>query len=266
MKVNDFDYELPEELIAQTPSEKRDGCRLMVIHRDSGLIEHRQFSDILEYLEPGDCLVMNDSKVIPARLFGVRESTGAHIEFLLSKRIEGDRWETLVRPGRRVRAGDTIVFGDGELKARVLSNSEGGTRIVEFEYEGIFMEILERLGSMPLPPYIQRSAEEEDKDRYQTVYAREEGSVAAPTAGLHFTEELLEKARAKGVRTAFVTLHVGIGTFRPVKAERVEDHHMHFEEYTVSEEAAETVNRTKAEGGRIICVGTTSCRTVESAA
>ncbi|MBQ4371776.1 MAG: tRNA preQ1(34) S-adenosylmethionine ribosyltransferase-isomerase QueA [Firmicutes bacterium] len=266
MKVNDFDYELPEELIAQTPSEKRDGCRLMVIHRDSGLIEHRQFSDILEYLEPGDCLVMNDSKVIPARLFGVRESTGAHIEFLLSKRIEGDRWETLVRPGRRVRAGDTIVFGDGELKARVLSNSEGGTRIVEFEYEGIFMEILERLGSMPLPPYIQRSAEEEDKDRYQTVYAREEGSVAAPTAGLHFTEELLEKARAKGVRTAFVTLHVGIGTFRPVKAERVEDHHMHFEEYTVSGEAAETVNRTKAEGGRIICVGTTSCRTVESAA
>ena len=266
MKVNDFDYELPEELIAQTPSEKRDGCRLMVIHRDSGLIEHRQFSDILEYLEPGDCLVMNDSKVIPARLFGVRESTGAHIEFLLSKRIEGDRWETLVRPGRRVRAGDTIVFGDGELKARVLSNSEGGTRIVEFEYEGIFMEILERLGSMPLPPYIQRSAEEEDKDRYQTVYAREEGSVAAPTAGLHFTQELLEKARAKGVRTAFVTLHVGIGTFRPVKAERVEDHHMHFEEYTVSGEAAETVNRTKAEGGRIICVGTTSCRTVESAA
>jgi S-adenosylmethionine:tRNA ribosyltransferase-isomerase len=266
MKVNDFDYELPEELIAQTPSEKRDGCRLMVIHRDSGLIEHRQFSDILEYLEPGDCLVMNDSKVIPARLFGVRESTGARIEFLLSKRVEGDRWETLVRPGRRVRAGDTIVFGDGELKARVLSNSEGGTRIVEFEYEGIFMEILERLGSMPLPPYIQRSAEEEDKDRYQTVYAREEGSVAAPTAGLHFTEELLEKARAKGVRTAFVTLHVGIGTFRPVKAERVEDHHMHFEEYTVSEEAAETVNRTKAEGGRIICVGTTSCRTVESAA
>ncbi|MBQ1906834.1 MAG: tRNA preQ1(34) S-adenosylmethionine ribosyltransferase-isomerase QueA [Firmicutes bacterium] len=266
MKVNDFDYELPEELIAQTPSEKRDGCRLMVIHRDSGLIEHRQFSDILEYLEPGDCLVMNDSKVIPARLFGVRESTGAHIEFLLSKRIEGDRWETLVRPGRRVRAGDTIVFGDGELKARVLSNSEGGTRIVEFEYEGIFMEILERLGSMPLPPYIQRSAEEEDKDRYQTVYAREEGSVAAPTAGLHFTEELLEKARAKGVRTAFVTLHVGIGTFRPVKAERVEDHHMHFEEYTVSVETAETVNRTKAEGGRIICVGTTSCRTVESAA
>ncbi len=266
MKVNDFDYELPEELIAQTPSEKRDGCRLMVIHRDSGLIEHRQFSDILEYLEPGDCLVMNDSKVIPARLFGVRESTGARIEFLLSKRVEGDRWETLVRPGRRVRAGDTIVFGDGELKARVLSNSEGGTRIVEFEYEGIFMEILERLGSMPLPPYIQRSAEEEDKDRYQTVYAREEGSVAAPTAGLHFTEDLLEKARVRGVRTAFVTLHVGIGTFRPVKAERVEDHHMHFEEYTVSEEAAETVNRTKAEGGRIICVGTTSCRTVESAA
>ncbi len=266
MKVNDFDYELPEELIAQTPSEKRDGCRLMVIHRDSGLIEHRQFSDILEYLKPGDCLVMNDSKVIPARLFGVRESTGARIEFLLSKRVEGDRWETLVRPGRRVRAGDTIVFGDGELKARVLSNSEGGTRIVEFEYEGIFMEILERLGSMPLPPYIQRSAEDEDKDRYQTVYAREEGSVAAPTAGLHFTEDLLEKARAKGVRTAFVTLHVGIGTFRPVKAERVEDHHMHFEEYTVSEEAAETVNRTRAEGGRIICVGTTSCRTVESAA
>ncbi|MBQ4505790.1 MAG: tRNA preQ1(34) S-adenosylmethionine ribosyltransferase-isomerase QueA [Firmicutes bacterium] len=266
MNVNDFDYELPQELIAQKPSDKRDGCRLMVIHRDSGMIEHRMFSDILEYLEPGDSLVMNDSKVIPARLFGTREKTGARIEFLLSKRVEGDRWETLVRPGRRVRTGDVIVFGEnGELRAKVLSSSEGGTRIVEFEYEGIFMELLEKIGSMPLPPYIERSAGEEDRDRYQTVYAREEGSVAAPTAGLHFTEELLDAARAKGVKTAFVTLHVGIGTFRPVKVERVEDHHMHFEEYSVSEEAAELINSTKAAGGRIICVGTTSCRTIESA-
>ncbi len=266
MNVSDFDYELPLELIAQQPSETRDGCRLLVIHRDTGLLEHKHFYDVLDYLEPGDCLVFNDSKVIPARLFGTREKTGAHIEFLLSKRVEGDKWETLVRPGRRVRPGDTIVFGEeGELKAHVLSNSEGGTRIVEFEYDGIFMEILEKLGSMPLPPYIERAADESDKDRYQNVYAKIEGSVAAPTAGLHFTPELIEKAREKGVKTAFVTLHVGIGTFRPVKVDRVEDHHMHFEEYTVSEEAARTVNETKAAGGRIICVGTTSCRTVESA-
>ncbi len=265
MNVSDFDYELPLELIAQQPSETRDGCRLLVVHRDTGLLEHRHFYDVLDYLNPGDCLVFNDSRVIPARLFGVREKTGAHIEFLLSRRLEGDRWETLVRPGRRVRPGDTIVFGDGELKAHVLSNSDGGTRIVEFEYDGIFMEILEKIGSMPLPPYIERAADESDKDRYQNVYARIEGSVAAPTAGLHFTPELIEKAREKGIKTAFVTLHVGIGTFRPVKVERVEDHHMHFEEYTVSPEAAEIINDTKKAGGRIICVGTTSCRTVESA-
>ncbi len=266
MNVSDFDYELPLELIAQQPSETRDGCRLLVIHRDTGLLEHKHFYDVLDYLNPGDCLVFNDSKVIPARLFGTREKTGAHIEFLLSKRVEGDKWETLVRPGRRVRPGDTIVFGEeGELKAHVLSNSDGGTRIVEFEYDGIFMEILEKLGSMPLPPYIERAADESDKDRYQNVYAKIEGSVAAPTAGLHFTPELIEKAREKGIKTAFVTLHVGIGTFRPVKVDRVEDHHMHFEEYTVSEEAARIVNETKAAGGRIICVGTTSCRTVESA-
>ena len=266
MKKSDFYFDLPEELIAQEPSQKRDHSRLLLIGKHSGRLDHKHFYDVLDYINPGDCLVFNDSKVIPARLFGLREKTGAHIEFLLSKRVEGDKWETLVRPGRRVRPGDTIVFGEnGELKAHVLTNSEGGTRIVEFEYDGIFMEILEKLGSMPLPPYIERAAEESDKDRYQNVYAREEGSVAAPTAGLHFTPELIEKARAKGIKTAFVTLHVGIGTFRPVKVDRVEDHHMHFEEYTVSEEAADIINSTKAAGGRIICVGTTSCRTVESA-
>ncbi len=264
MNVNDFDYELPKELIAQKPSEKRDACRLLVVHRDTGAVEHRRFSDILEYLRPGDCLVMNDSKVIPARIYGVKAGTGANIEFLLSKRLDGDLWETLVRPGRRVHTGDEIVFGDGKLRAFVEGYGEEGTRHVRFRYDGVFLEILEELGSMPLPPYIEREAGEDDRDRYQTVYARNDGSVAAPTAGLHWTPELLDRARAMGVKTAFVTLHVGIGTFRPVKAERVEDHHMHFEEYTVTQEAAETVNSARAGGGRIIAVGTTACRTMES--
>ncbi len=267
MNVSDFDYKLPQELIAQQPAEKRDASRLLVVHRSSGELEHRHFSDILEYLKPGDCLVLNDSKVIPARLYGVKESTGAHIEFLLSKRIEGNDWETLVRPGKRLRPGDTVVFGEnGELRAEIISNSDDGTRIARFSCEGNFMETLEKLGSMPLPPYIERESGEADRERYQTVYAKNEGSVACPTAGLHFTPELLDKARGMGVNTAFLTLHVGIGTFRPVKAEKIEDHHMHIEEYTVSEECAALMNETKARGGRIISVGTTACRTMESAA
>lgn len=265
MNVSDFDYELPEELIAQHPSEKRDESRLLVVNRTTGEIRHEHFYDIEKYLKPTDCLVLNDSKVLPARLFGVKEGTGAKIEFLLTKRIDGDVWETMVRPGRRLKDGDRVRFAD-DFSAQVIEKSEGGTRIVRFEYEGIFMERLEEIGSMPLPPYIERPAEAEDKDRYQTVYAHEEGSVAAPTAGLHFTDELLERIRAKGVKTAYVTLHVGIGTFRPVKAERVEDHEMHFEEYEISEESARIINETKAAGGRIIAVGTTSTRTCESAA
>lgn len=281
MNVSDFDYNLPEELIAQVPSAKRDECRLMVIHMGNGEIEHRKFFDILEYLKPGDCLVLNNSKVLPARLFGVKEGTGAKVEFLLSKRMpgEGDRWETLVKPGKRLKVGDSVVFSgigpdgteshypDGKLlRAEVVGYSDDGTRIVDFKYDGIFMERLEEIGQMPLPPYIARANNSEDKDRYQTVYSKIEGSVAAPTAGLHFTKELLAKAEEKGVRLAYVTLHVGIGTFRPVKAEKVEDHHMHFEEYFIDEEAAKTINDTMAAGGRIISVGTTSTRTVESAA
>ncbi|MCR4804702.1 MAG: tRNA preQ1(34) S-adenosylmethionine ribosyltransferase-isomerase QueA [Clostridia bacterium] len=267
MNVSDFDYNLPAELIAQQPSETRDGCRLLVIHRDTGALEHRHFYDVLEYLDPGDCLVFNDSKVLPARLYGVKEGTGAKIEFLLSKRIEGDVWETLVRPGRRLRPGDTVIFGlNGDLRAEIIGFGQEGTRHVKFSYTGDFMALLDKLGSMPLPPYIERAAEESDKDRYQNVYAKEFGSVACATAGLHWTPELIEAARAKGVKTAYVTLHVGIGTFRPVKADKVEDHHMHFEEYTVSEEAARVINETKAAGGRVICVGTTACRTLESAA
>ena len=281
MDVKDFDYNLPEELIAQVPSAKRDECRLLVIHMKDGRTEHRHFYDILDYLKPGDCLVLNNSKVLPARLFGVKEGTGAKIEFLLSKRVEGssDRWETLVRPGRRLKIGDSVVFSgtapDGTeshypdnklLRAEVVGYSEDGTRIVEFRYDGIFLERLEEIGQMPLPPYITRANNSEDKDRYQTVYSKVEGSVAAPTAGLHFTKELLAEAEAKGVKLAYVTLHVGIGTFRPVKADKVEDHHMHFEEYSIDDEAASIINETKAAGGRIISVGTTSTRTVESAA
>ena len=267
MHINDFDYELPQELIAQTPAEKRDFSRLMVVHRDSGEVEHKHFYDILDYLKAGDCLVLNNSKVLPARLYGKKEGTGANIEFLLIKRIEGDTWETMVRPGKRLKPGDAVSFSDDKLfRAVVKDYGEDGTRIVEFEYEGIFLERLEELGKMPLPPYIERDNNSEDKDRYQTVYAKNEGSVAAPTAGLHFTPELLEKARAKGVKLAYVTLHVGIGTFRPVKVENIEEHHMHFEEYFIDEETAKIINDTVKAGGRIVSVGTTSTRTVESAA
>ena len=269
MHINDFDYELPEELIAQKPQKDRDKCRLMVLRRKDNSIEHRHFFDILEYLKEGDCLLLNDSKVIPARLYGIKEGTGARVEFLLIKRIEGDTWETMVRPGKRLKPGDSVVFSDEDgkkLRAEILDYGEDGTRIVKMEYDGILMERLEEIGSMPLPPYISRPSNDEDKDDYQTVYCHEEGSVAAPTAGLHFTTELLEKAREKGVKIAFVTLHVGIGTFRPVKCETIENHHMHFEEYSVSEETAEIVNETVLSGGRVISVGTTSTRTAESAA
>ena len=269
MHINDFDYELPEELIAQKPQKDRDKCRLMVLRRSDNSIEHRHFFDILEYLKEGDCLLLNDSKVIPARLYGIKEGTGARVEFLLIKRIEGDIWETMVRPGKRLKPGDSVLFSDEEgkkLRAEILDYGEDGTRIVKMEYDGILMERLEEIGSMPLPPYISRPSNDEDKDDYQTVYCHEEGSVAVPTAGLHFTTELLEKAREKGVKIAFVTLHVGIGTFRPVKCETIEDHHMHFEEYSVSEETAEIVNQTILSGGRVISVGTTSTRTAESAA
>ncbi len=265
MRIDDFDYTLPQELIAQRPSEQRDVCRLMVLNREKRSVDHKRFYDILDYLQPGDCLVMNNSKVLPARLFGEKEKTGAKIEFLLIKRLDGDRWETMVKPGKRLKPGDSVSFGEN-FSAKILDYGEDGTRIVEFFYEGIFMERLEELGKMPLPPYIERESTAEDRDMYQTVYCKEEGSVAAPTAGLHFTEELLKKAEAKGVRLAYVTLHVGIGTFRPVKCENVEDHHMHFEEYEVDEETAQTINDTILAGGRIVSVGTTSTRTLESAA
>ena len=267
MHINDFDYELPKELIAQTPAEKRDSSRLLVVHRETGEVEHKHFYDIIDYLKPTDCLVLNNSKVLPARLFGVKEGTGAKVEFLLIKRIEGDTWETMVKPGKRLKVGDSVSFSDDKLFRAVIKDyGEDGTRIVEFEYEGIFLERLEELGQMPLPPYIERDNNKDDKDRYQTVYCKNEGSVAAPTAGLHFTQELLEKARAKGVKIAYVTLHVGIGTFRPVKVEKIEDHHMHFEEYFVDEENAAIINEAIKAGSRIISVGTTSTRTVESAA
>ena len=271
MRIEDFDYELPEELIAQTPMAQRDSCRLMVLDREHKTVEHRHFYDILDYVNPGDCLVLNDSRVIPARMYGTKESTGAHIEMLLIKRIEGDRWECMVRPGKRLHERDTVLFegrAGSVLRAEVLGyhDQDNGTRLVEFTYDGIFMEVLEDIGSMPLPPYITRPAEESDKEMYQTVYSRIDGSVAAPTAGLHFTKELLQKARDKGVRIAYVTLHVGIGTFRPVKADVIEEHKMHFEECSIDEENAAVINETIESGGRIISVGTTSTRTLESMA
>lgn len=269
MKVEDFDYYLPKELIAQEPMEERDQCRLMVLDREKGTIEHKHFYDIIDYLEPGDCLVMNDSKVIPARLYGIKKDTGAKVEFLLSKKIEGDKWETLVRPGKRLKPGNSVMFGDGALRADIIDYGTEGTRIVEFVSEdpdSTVTEELDKIGKMPLPPYIERAADDEDKDMYQTVYCNKEGSVAAPTAGLHFTKELLKKAQDKGVKLAYVTLHVGIGTFRPVKCENIEDHKMHFEEYSVSPETADIINETRKNGGRIISVGTTSTRTMESAA
>lgn len=264
MKTSDFYFELPKEQIAQEPIADRSASRLMVLHRKTGEIEHRTFMDIVDYLRAGDCLVRNNTKVIPARLFGVREDTGAVIEFLLLKRREGDVWETLVKPGRKARAGAKIRFGDGRLHGEVIDVQEDGNRLIQFCYDGIFEEILDELGQMPLPPYITHTLE--DKNRYQTVYARYDGSAAAPTAGLHFTEELFSKIEEKGVSVANVTLHVGLGTFRPVKVDDVANHHMHSEHYFIEPAEAEKINRTKREGGRVICVGTTSCRTVESAA
>ena len=261
LKTHDFYYDLPEELIAQTPLEQRDASRLMVLNRETGEITHKHFYDIIDYLNPGDCLVLNDSRVLPARLMGHRP-TGGVVEVLLLRDLGNKQWECLCKPGRKMREGDTVNFGDGELTATVRQVQEDGNRVVEFHYQGIFLEVLERLGKMPLPPYIK--AELPDQERYQTVYSREVGSAAAPTAGLHFTQELLEKIRAKGVKTAFVTLHVGLGTFRPVKAEEVLDHHMHSELCMMTQQTADILNETKRSGGRVICVGTTSCRTLES--
>ena len=264
MKLSDFDYELPKELIAQTPLEKRDEARLMVLHRSDKTIEHKVFKDILDYLKPGDCIVRNNTKVIPARLYGVKEETGANVEFLLLNRIEGDIWEVMVRPGKKLMPGVKVSFGNGILKAEILDKMEGGSRKVKFYYQGIFNEILDKIGLMPLPPYIKEKLEK--KEMYQTVYAKYEGSAAAPTAGLHFTKELLEKIKEKGVEIANVTLHVGIGTFRPVKEENIEDHDMHTEHYYIKKEDAEKINNTRKNGGRIIAVGTTSCRVLESVA
>ncbi len=261
----DFYYDLPEELIAQDPLDKRDTSRLMVLDKKTGEIEHKVFHDIVDYLNPGDCLVMNNTKVIPARLLGVKEDTGAAVEILLLKNKGNDIWETIVRPGKKLRVGARVVFGDGLLKAEIVDIVEEGDRLVKFYYDGIFEEILDKLGEMPLPPYITHKLA--DRDRYNTVYAKFDGSAAAPTAGLHFTPELLQKIQDKGVKLVYVTLHVGLGTFRPVKEENVLNHHMHSEFYMVSKEAADTINETKRTGsGRIICVGTTSCRTIESAA
>ncbi len=263
-RTADYYFDLPRELIAQDPLEDRSSSRLLVMDRNTGEVTHGTFRDILRYLHPGDALILNDTKVIPARLLGEREGTGASIEILLLKRMEKDVWECLVRPGKKLRPGARAVFGDGSLKAEILEVVEGGNRLVRFEFEGIFEEALDRLGEMPLPPYITHKLK--DRGRYQTVYARYEGSAAAPTAGLHFTPELLDEVRALGVQTGFVTLHVGLGTFRPVKVDDVEQHTMHTEWYNVPEETADLINRTHQAGGRVICVGTTSCRTIESAA
>ncbi len=264
LKKSDFYFKLPQELIAQDPLEDRSSSRLLVLDKHTGAMSHHVFREIGQFFRPGDCLVLNNTRVIPARLLGEREGTGGHVEVLLLKRVSADVWETLVKPGKKCRPGARLSFGGGVLKARVLETVEEGNRLVRFEYDGVFEEVLDVLGEMPLPPYITHKLQ--DRNRYQTVYARYEGSAAAPTAGLHFTRELLEEIGEKGVRTAFVTLHVGLGTFRPVKEENVLDHHMHSEYYQVSEEAASVINETRAAGGRIFCVGTTSCRTVESAA
>ena len=274
MKVSDFNYELPEELIAQVPIKDRSASRLMVLHKNDETIEHKIFKDVIDYLKPGDCLVRNNTKVIPARLYGIKDETGIQVEFLLLNRLEGKRindsnkneeiWEVMVKPGRRLKEGAKVTFGDGLLKAEILGSMEGGNRKVRFEYEGIFNEILDQIGLMPLPPYIHESLKE--NDRYQTVYAKYEGSAAAPTAGLHFTDELLEEIKKKGIEIANVTLHVGIGTFRPVNVENIEEHHMHTEHYYIKQEDVEKINRAKQNGGRIIAVGTTSCRVLESIA
>lgn len=261
MKTHDFWYDLPEELIAQTPLQQRDTSRLLVLNRKTGDIQHRHFYDIVDFLQPGDCLVMNDSRVLPARLLGHRPTGGA-VEVLLLRDLGNKQWECLCKPGRKMQLGSEVVFGEGELSATVSDVKEDGNRIITFHYDGIFLEVLERLGKMPLPPYIK--AELDDQERYQTVYSREVGSAAAPTAGLHFTEQLLQKIQNQGVKTAFVTLHVGLGTFRPVKAENILEHHMHSELCMLSEETANILNETRKSGGRIVCVGTTSCRTLES--
>ncbi|MGM9541263.1 MAG: tRNA preQ1(34) S-adenosylmethionine ribosyltransferase-isomerase QueA [Candidatus Limivicinus sp.] len=261
MRKSDFYFDLPEELIAQTPLERRDSSRLLHLDKVTGALEHRHFYDLLDYLREGDCMVFNDSRVLPARLIGARP-TGGSVELVLLRDLGEGRWECLSRPGRKTRPGTEILFGNGELKATVESVAEGGNRIVRFDYEGIFLEVLERLGKMPLPPYIKE--ELQDSERYQTVYSREIGSAAAPTAGLHFTKELMEKIAAKGVKLCYVTLHVGLGTFRPVKAEEIEDHEMHSEFCIIPEETARIVSETKKKGGRVIAVGTTSCRTLES--
>lgn len=264
LKTSDFYFELPPELIAQDPLEDRSSSRLLMVNKETGELKHEIFRNIADYLHPGDCLVLNNTKVLPARLMGVKEETGASIEVLLLKRKEGNVWETLVKPGKKAKPGARISFGDGLLKAEVTDIVEEGNRLIRFEYEGIFEEVLDKLGEMPLPPYITHKLK--DKNRYQTVYAKYDGSAAAPTAGLHFTKELLEQIERKGVKLAYVTLHVGLGTFRPVKAENVLEHHMHSEYYQISGEAADIINETKRNGGRVICVGTTSCRTIESAA
>lgn len=264
MKTSDFYYDLPEELIAQDPLEDRSSSRLLVLNKETGEREHRVFKDIIEYLKPGDCLVINDTKVIPARLIGERGGTGAKIEVLLLKRKENDVWETLVKPGKKMKVGAQVSFGNGLLTGEVIDVVEEGNRLIQFHYEGIFEEVLDQLGQMPLPPYITHQLQ--DRNRYNTVYATHEGSAAAPTAGLHFTPELLEEIQNKGINIARVTLHVGLGTFRPVKVEDVTNHHMHSEFYQIDEEAAEKINCAKENGGRVICVGTTSCRTIESAA
>ena len=264
MKTSDFYYDLPEELIAQTPLEPRDSSRLMILHKKTGEIEHRHFYDILDYLNEGDCLIMNDSRVLPARIYGVKDETNANVEFLLLNCIEGKKWEALVKPGKRAKIGTSFSFGDGLMHCKVIDILDDGNRILEFECEGNFYENLDKLGQMPLPPYIHEKLK--DKERYQTVYSREIGSAAAPTAGLHFTKELMKKAQEKGVKIGFVTLHVGLGTFRPVKVDDVTKHKMHSEHYDMSEETANLINETHKNGGRVFCVGTTSCRTVESVA
>ena len=264
MKTSDFFYDLPEELIAQDPLEDRTASRLLVLNRETGAVEHKIFSDVIDYLNEGDCLVINNTRVIPARLIGEKEGTGGKVEVLLLKRRANDVWETLVKPGKKLKPGAKITFGDGRLRAEVLEVVEEGNRLVKFYYEGIFEEILDSLGEMPLPPYITHKLE--DKEMYQTVYAKFDGSAAAPTAGLHFTKELLNKIEEKGIKIASITLHVGLGTFRPVKVDDVNNHHMHTEWYEVNAEAADIINETKRNGGRVICVGTTSCRTIESVA
>ncbi len=264
LRTSDYYFDLPQELIAQDPLEHRAEAKLLVMNKESGRIEHKIFKDIIDYLRPGDCLVLNDTKVIPARLLGTKKDTGAAIELLLLKRRENDIWETLVRPGKKLRPGAEVTFGDGILTGKILDVVEEGNRLVQFQYEGIFEEVLDKLGEMPLPPYITHKLQ--DKNMYQTVYAKYEGSAAAPTAGLHFTNELLSDIQKKGVDIAYVTLHVGLGTFRPVKVDNVLEHHMHTEWYQVNEEAAAKINKAKESGGRVICVGTTSCRTIESAA